>query len=116
MKSREIENQMFLHEAEEMYPIYLLALRSMLLMSHQNSSVNKRLQEKIIKSFLDKLLITKEQKILLDKQTKSGTTLKELEELVAIINKKKNVNKKQIYVSILGFAWIIAISDAGNNP
>lgn len=111
MNTRDIENQLFLHEAEEKFPVYLLAMRTMLLMSKQDSVGIKGLQQKMIQSFLDELLITKEQQKLLKKEYRSSTSLKEIEELAALIKRKKTINIKQLYSSLLSFAWIIAISD-----
>jgi len=111
MNTRDIENQLFLYEAEEMFPIYMLAIRTMLLMSKQDSVGIKGLQKKMIQTFIDELLVTKEQKNLLGKEFRSSTSLKEIEELVSLMQRKKNINAKQLYSSLLGFAWIIAISD-----
>ncbi|MDA2920581.1 hypothetical protein MYX76_13990 [Desulfobacterota bacterium AH_259_B03_O07] len=111
MTTREIENQLFLNESEEMFLINLITVRSMVLMSTQETVGVQEIQRNIIKSFIEELIATKDQKVILENVLVEKFTIDDIKELVSEIKKKKNLNVKQLFASILGLVWIIAISD-----
>lgn len=111
MSSREIENQILLFESESMFPLYLLSIKSMILMANQENIGLTKLQNKIIESFIKELIITKEHKELLTKKLKKLPSIGDIKELYVSIKADKKLNNKRFKSSILSMSWVVAISD-----
>ena len=111
MSNRDIENEILRAESDLMYAVYDLSVKCINYMAQIDNNEFDDIQMKVAQSLIDSLIITKKHRERLISITENKVELKKIEQLVKIVNKNKKLNSKAVFASILGFVWIIALTD-----
>jgi len=112
MTIRDIENEILLTQTEDHFPLNVLAISAMTLMARVERNNLDSIQEQIISSLLDALILTRSQKEHLLSTTRSDISIETLRELVVAIKQDRRINRNRVFSAILGFTWSVALSDS----